>query len=168
MTSWVARIAEEVVGMMLASAERARRLVPYGIEILEGRLAHRGDAVGHAGLGAVGPMAQGVDREIAAHLREVVGLHGDAEAREELVLLKRTTAESEQRVGVQLAWHGGCHEVGHKLCLVHDAVDVQGGVVEQLGGTVDGGVLDEPPAAREEEMEEQGKDQRDDEHDEKA
>ena len=65
-----------------------------------------------------------------------------------------------------VARRGGSHEVGDEFCLVHDAVDALGGIVEQLGGMFDGRTLDVALTAVEEEVEEQREDRRDDEHDE--
>ena len=61
---------------------------------------------------------------------------------------------------MQVLRRGGCHEVGDELGLVHDAVDALGGIVEQLGGTFDGGTLDVALTAIEKEIEEQREDHR--------
>ena len=63
---------------------------------------------------------------------------------------------------------GSRDEVGHELGLVHDAVDALSGIVEQLGGSLDGGTLDVTLATVEQKVEEQQEDHRDDEHDEQS
>ena len=69
---------------------------------------------------------------------------------------------------MQTARDGSGHEIGDKLCLVHNTVDVLRRVVQQLRSMFDGGVLDEFPATGKQVAEEQGEDHRDDEHDEQA
>ena len=69
---------------------------------------------------------------------------------------------------MQVARRGNRHKVGDELGLVHDAVDALGGIVEQLGGTFDGGTLDVTLTTVEQEVEEQREDHRDDEHDEQS
>lgn len=63
---------------------------------------------------------------------------------------------------------GGGQEIGDELCFFHDTVDMLCRIVQQLGSTFDGSILDEVSATVEQVVKEQGEDHRDDEHDEQT
>ena len=65
---------------------------------------------------------------------------------------------------MQTVRYGDGHEVGHKFCLFHNAIDALHRIIKQLRGTVYGGMLYVLLTAVEEEIEEQAEHHRDDEH----
>ena len=56
---------------------------------------------------------------------------------------------------LHLVLAGDGHEVGHELCIVHDAVDALGGIVEELRSMVDDCALDKLLATFEQNIEQQ-------------